>query len=123
MVNNKKSFTMIEVLVTVIIIAILSTLAVPAFRKTIKKSREKLAVSNLKIIMNAEKFYRASYDRYWPCEDFEAINNNMDLDIEDKYFNYEVKTNGKYDFTATATGKNETADKYTIDPEGNVSHP
>jgi len=113
---------MIEVVVVVIIVAILSTLAVPTFRKTIEKSREKLAVSNLKIIMGAEKLYRARYDSYIACEDLEAINNNLTLDIEDKYFDYEVTTSGKYDFTAFAVNKN-TGERYAIDPEGNVSYP
>ena len=111
---------MLEVVVVVIIAAILSTFAIPAFRKTIEKSREKLAVSNLNLIVNAEKLYRARYDSYIACEDLEAINNNLTLDIEGKYFDYKVTTSGKYDFTAFATGQ-KTKEQYTIDPEGNIN--
>jgi len=113
---------MIEVIIVVIIVAILSALALPAFQKTIKKSREKLAISNLKLIVNAEKLYRARYDSYVACEDLDAVNNNLTLDIEGKYFDYKVTTSGKYNFTASAVSK-KTKEEYTIDPEGNVSYP
>ena len=122
MVNSKNYLTIMEVIVVIIIVAILSALTLPVFQKTIQKSREKLAVANLKLIVNAEKLYRARYDSYAACEDLDAINNNLTLDIEGKYFDYKVTTSGKYDFTASAIGK-KAEGEYTIDPEGNVSYP
>ena len=119
--GKKKSLTLLEVIVVVIIITILTTLVIPTFQKTIEKSREKLAISNLMIIASAQKLYRVRYGNYnTECSDLNAINNILTLDIESKYFDYSVEVDGNR-FTVFAEKDGST--QCTIDHEGTISCP
>ncbi len=115
---------MLEIIVIVIIVAILASLTLPNFSKTLSKSREKLAISNLKMILNAEKLYRARNDKFFPDSgdeaDLEEINENLNLDIEDQYFDYRVEASGQYSFKAYAYSDEI---EYTIDREGTIEYP
>ena len=119
-IKPKDSFTALEIIIVVVIISIFSTLALTNFQKTIKKSRGKLAVSNLRIIVGAQKLYRARYDSYTECSDLDVINEDLTLDIEGKYFDYEVKLEGN-GFRAIAV--NEDGEEYSIDSAGDISYP
>ena len=116
-------------MLVVVIIGILVAIAFPIFNKTIEKSREKLALANLKLILAGEKLYRLSYDHYYPNPSIKAtaeldeINKMLNLDIEPKYFTYKVETEpaNKYNFKIYAVDKKTNKKVYVIDPEGNVS--
>ncbi|MDP8233535.1 MAG: prepilin-type N-terminal cleavage/methylation domain-containing protein [Candidatus Saelkia tenebricola] len=118
--TSKSAFTALELIIVVVIISILTTLVLPGFQKTIKRSREKLAISNLRIIASAQKLYRVRYGSYTDCSDSDAINEDLTLDIESKYFDYSVEINGN-NFTAYAEKDGVT--QCTIDQEGNASCP
>ncbi|MDP8216323.1 MAG: prepilin-type N-terminal cleavage/methylation domain-containing protein [Candidatus Kaelpia imicola] len=125
--KEESAFTVLEIIVVVVIIAILASLTLPNLSKTLSKNREKLAVSNLKMILNAEKLYRARNDKFFPDSGDEAeldkINENLNLDIESQYFDYTVKASGQYSFKAYAKDKNSPGIEYIIDPEGTIEYP
>jgi len=60
----KKGFTLIELIVVVIIIAILSTFAVPQYLKVVERAKGGKARHNMSLIAQAEKMYRAENDTY-----------------------------------------------------------
>lgn len=122
--NTKRSFTFLEVMTVVVIIAILAALVVPLFRKTMEKSRERLAVTTLKMILAGENLYRLNFDHYFPPEsgtvisDLDEINRYLNLDLSGKYFTYEIESRGPYDFEIRAKKDGKTI--YYITPDGTI---
>ncbi|MCM8783987.1 MAG: type II secretion system GspH family protein [Candidatus Omnitrophica bacterium] len=83
----KRGFTVMEVMTVVIILAILASLSLPTFIKTIEVSKGRMAKSYLKLIYAAEKVYRNEYDCYYPqppgtITDLALINQNLGLDLK-----------------------------------------
>ena len=60
----KKAFSLVEVLVAVIILAILSSIAVPYYKKYFLVSKRTEAINNLLSIRSMEETYRAVNNRY-----------------------------------------------------------
>ena len=126
-------FTLTEVLIVVVILAILASLALPMFVKTIEKAKVGEAISNLSLIRTGQKIYFLEYGEFSP-----AIN---DLNIESpndptsRYFEYTASsaTDDLTDnFTATATRGGGDAidappdyqgDVYEIQKEGTITGP
>jgi len=61
---GKKGFTLVEVLIVVIIIAILAAIGIPQYAKTIEKARGGEARAGLANIQSAEKIYYAEEETY-----------------------------------------------------------
>ncbi len=64
--NNKKGFTLIELMIVVVIIGILAALAIPRFMRASTKSKQSEAKAILKQIYVMEHAYRQEKDVYWP---------------------------------------------------------
>lgn len=97
--GRKIGFTLTELLVVVVIVAILATLALPMLVKTIEKAKVGEALSNLNLIRTGQKIY------FLEKACFSGGDNGIDfLNIEDPndataaYFIYSITT------TAGATG-------------------
>lgn len=113
--NKKKSFTLIEVLVVVIIIGILAGIAIPRFIKTAEKARGEEALTNLRLIFAGERMYRLDNNIYCSALKDEGAGGLSPEYIEDtttparqKYFTLILSgvVPPNYDaFTATATRK------------------
>lgn len=54
---KKKAFTLVEVLVAVIIIAVLAALSITTFQKTVQTHNDKLCQENLKVLQGAIEIY------------------------------------------------------------------
>ena len=55
--NNKKGFTLVEIMIVVVIIGLLAAMAIPAFNKVRQSSRESAVTNNLRQIANAADQY------------------------------------------------------------------
>ncbi len=64
--NNKKGFTLIELMIVVVIIGILAALAIPRFMRASTKSKQSEAKAILKQIYVMEHAYRQEKDVYYP---------------------------------------------------------
>jgi len=122
----KKAFTVIEILTVVIIIAILATLAIPPFIKTMDSAKGRLAKTNLKLILAAEKVYRNETGKYMPYlggertasdEDFKKY---LGLEIKDKNFTYKVIGGDTFTGIAEYTGTRYPGAKITIREDGTI---
>jgi Tfp pilus assembly protein PilE len=98
----------LEALLTVIVIAVLASFAVPAFLKTVEQSRDKEAHVVLEQIRAAEGFYFARFNAYYPASgvvsDVATINLALRLVIEsERNWDYSIEGLGGTDFRAVAT--------------------
>jgi general secretion pathway protein G len=57
--NNKKGFTLVELLIVIIIIAVLAAIAIPKFSNSSQRSKESSLRANLKLVRNAIDLFRA----------------------------------------------------------------
>jgi prepilin-type N-terminal cleavage/methylation domain-containing protein len=71
-VLHKKSFTLMEMLVVIIIIGILAALALPGFGVTKERVLDREAKANLALIQAAEKIYRMEAGVYYPSSGSES---------------------------------------------------
>ncbi|HNS48762.1 MAG TPA: prepilin-type N-terminal cleavage/methylation domain-containing protein [bacterium] len=62
--RNQKGFTMIELMIVVIIVAILAAAAVPLYRANIRRAIKAEAEATLGSIRTAERIYKAQHDTY-----------------------------------------------------------
>ena len=80
-------FTLTELLITVIIIGILATLALPMLVKTLEKAKVGEAMSNLNLIRTGQKIYFLEWGKFSPnISDLNIENPN---DATSRYFYYE----------------------------------
>ena len=66
MMQVRKRFTLIELLIVIAIIAILAAMLLPALSKAKEKAREISCVNNLKQLGTLEKMYEDDYYGYMP---------------------------------------------------------
>ena len=110
----KRAFTLLELLVTLVVVGILAGLALPLFPKALESTRAKEAEAALRQIRAAERIYRTKEGYYYPHHT-DAVNNpetdvatinsflKLFLDTQGKNWTYQVGTSALNQFTATAT--------------------
>lgn len=110
---NKASFTLVEIITAIVIIAILYSIAVPTYEKMMEKNRGEAASFNLTSIYNAEKRYKLddSTNQYFACAapcDITALNDALKTYINDNNFSYSIVLDAAEGFKVTArrTGGN-----------------
>ena len=74
---NRKSFTLIEILVVVVIIAVLAALAWPNYIGIREKSLNREAKASLALVRAAEKIYRMEQGFYYPYLDTTGTTANI----------------------------------------------
>ena len=90
----KKGFTLIEMLIVVLIIAILAAIALPQYRKATEKTIIVEAIENLRSIAQANQRYYMATGSYAGVNDIDALDitipgtNYNGLRKETKYFVY-----------------------------------
>ena len=62
--NIKKGFTLVELLIVIIIIAVLAAIAIPKFSNSSTRSKESSLRANLKLVRNAIDLFRADTNAY-----------------------------------------------------------
>ncbi|WP_338763521.1 type IV pilin protein [Massilia sp. METH4] len=113
MKHRQQGFTLMEVLITVVIVGILSAVAIPAYTDHVTRSRTAEAFTALGAAQaNAEQFWNnnRTYDGYSGASAFPAATPN---------FTYALSNATASTFTITATGRAKmTGFTYTIDQNG-----
>ncbi len=119
---DKRGFTIIELFVTALIVAILVTLAIPILSKNIEKVKAGEAANNLNLIRMAEKDYFLDNNSYTTSFSSLNIDNPNDISSANRYFTYTIPTADATGFTARATRNNGpyTGDYYAIDQTGAI---
>ena len=121
-----KGFTLIELMVVIIIIAILAGMAVPTFTKSMENAREKEARTTLELIYNAQRMYKIDKKLYatGPGTNGEAFTYMSSYienpNLKSDYYNFSV-TGTTVSFSATATRKGDALKVFTIDNNGKIT--
>ena len=85
---NKKSFTLMEIIIVIVLISVVAAFGIPSYRRAILRSRERQAIVNLELIHAAASFYGTQAGGFLP-------GNNRDIDFINQNFGLRVAaTNG-----------------------------
>ena len=98
--KENRGFTLLELIVVVIIIAVLASIAVPMYRGYIKSTRASEATSRLGAIVTAAKNYYQRYSQ-WPAS-FEVEGFYGD-DSPSEHFTYEISSGDPFTVIARGT--------------------
>ena len=130
-------FTLTELLIVVIIIAVLATLSLPMLLKTIEKAKVGEAISNLNLIRTGQKIYFLEHGYFagtgLPENPIDKLNIENPNDPTNRYFYYEITTSAgaTTDFTANAERGGSDAQpvpggygyNYRIRKDGKITSP
>ncbi len=94
--NNKKGFTLIEMLVVVLIIGILAGIALPQYKKAVMKSRYATLKNLTKSISDAQDIYHLSNGEY--AEKFIYLDIEMPSGVIDTYTDDEEHVSDQYNY-------------------------
>ena len=101
-------YTLIEVMITLVIIAILVAIAYPSYGAFVRKSRRNDAVTSLARIQMAQEKYRSNNANYGTLEQLGGPNTSTD-----GYYVLAIENNTAAGYSATAipiAGKTQVAD-------------
>ncbi len=131
----RRGFTLIEILVTIVILGVVAGLATPTYFASVEQSRANEAIVNLNTIYMGEKIYALNnLGYYWmPSSnpiDVASTNAALNIDIKPQFYSISIdygNTLNSFSFKATAQrnatqGGNGTT-KYTIDQTGTITPP
>jgi type IV pilus assembly protein PilE len=127
---KKVGFTLTELLITVIIIGILATLALPMLVKTLEKAKIGEAMSNLNLIRTGQKIYFLEYGTFSPNMNDLNIENPNDATSRYFYYDLDSSVDPTTDFKARAIRAGDAGaisapepykdDKYYIQKDGTI---
>ncbi len=131
----RRAFTLTEILIVVVIVAIMATLALPILVKTIEKAKIGEAISNLNLIRAGQKIYFLEYGYFaGGAGGIDALNIENPNSQASRYFYYEITSSAgsTSDFNARAARGGSGAqpapspyddDVYTIQKDGEIAGP
>lgn len=109
MKQNKKGFTLLEIIIVIIIIGVLAALALPRFFKTIEFSRSTEALNAFTLFRGSMERCYLSFQTYEGCLFDSATPTTSNIDLEDPadspnaHFTYAVSGQGLNGYIVTAT--------------------
>jgi type IV pilus assembly protein PilE len=107
-----RGFTLIELVIAVVLVAILAAVAIPAFTDAIRKGRRSEALASLSALQQAQERWRANHSSY-STDMSSAGLNQPTTSIGSGYYGIAITAASAtdYELTATATaGKSQAND-------------
>ncbi len=106
----RKGLTLGELIITVVILGILASIAYPLYTKAMERSKDREAITNLRLIKAAEAVYHAENVNYYgpdvgPANEV-SINTNLHIQLPlaaNSGWDYDITIAGVNNFTAIVT--------------------
>lgn len=116
--KGERAFTLVELLVTVVIVGVIAAIAIPIYTKYVAKARQQDARGQLTAIRQAQEIYKLQYSAY-------TTNTALLSGWKSSLGRYTFSITGAAatTFTAQASGNidgDATIDVWTIDEAGNL---
>lgn len=102
--NIRKGFTLLELLIVVVILAVLAGIALPQYLRTVAKSKEAEGWAILSSLRSSQMRYYAEYNKFRGGS-MDSLDDPMDVDLpvnSSSFFNYSVDATAGTSFVATA---------------------
>ncbi len=93
-VDNKSGFTLVELMITVAILAILAAVAIPAYSNYVNRAKQSDAIIGLKAAQMAQEQFYSENNRY--ANTIDILPGFSDGTVDDSY------AKGEYHFSASA---------------------
>ena len=115
----RKSFTMIEMLVVIVIVGIVVALALPNFGALKEKSLNREAKTSLALIQAAEKIYKIEQGFYYPYHTATSntLNINRDLKLS---LSQSASPLWSISINSSAVPEYATATRTNVNPDGRI---
>jgi type IV pilus assembly protein PilE len=111
----KKGYTLIEILITLLIIGVMAAILIPRTTKTKAKVSQREAESYLRAVRVSEKMFYARNGTYTACADAAAITATLGTVVRNGTYTFSVASGSATTFTATAAGGGANL---TLDQDG-----
>ncbi len=98
----KRGFTLAELLITIVILAVLTAIALPQFQKTGDKANKDQAIADLRRIQTAEKIYFLKNGVYIYCDNKSDFQNILGVELSPVKYYYVVDEISATSFNAYA---------------------
>lgn len=117
MINSKQksAFTLIEIMVTVVLIGVILAFAIPNYQKSIETSYERDAVAQLKTIQGAQFLYKTGTGTFLQTNGLTNINSLLKIGIIANGFQYNCPVGDATQFTCQAIRTDGVATPYTLE--------
>jgi len=102
LLNKTEGFTLLEVLITVVVITALAVLVVPRVLNQLEKAKTAEAISNLGAIRSAELLLHSLTGKFVAAEDEAGIESALGLSIKGLFYNYKIIDANGENFLAMA---------------------
>ncbi len=118
LMNDKRGFTLVELMITIVIVGVLATVAIPLYQANVKRAKASEADATMGSIRTALRVYYAENTAYPIEASYVAVHTmsgTIDMDSTDmvgKYFPspaYTYISTAGTDYTLRATGSGQSA--------------
>lgn len=125
--KNKQAFTLMEIMITVVLIGIIAGFAIPNYSKAINKAYERDAIVQLSALHAACQIYKARTGDYYTFDlnTINDINSTFKINITSNIFTYEYvyKEPGLFYANAKKSGTGGFTVKVTQDSLNTTTNP
>jgi type IV pilus assembly protein PilE len=106
--DRKKGFTLIEILVTVLILGALAAITIPGFTKAKTKAEKDQAIAYLRTVRTSMRMYYGKWKTYLPLANTSAIKSTLGAETQAANYSFAVTAPTSSTFTATATRSSDS---------------
>ena len=103
-VKKGRGFTLLELLIVVVVLAVLAGLALPQYLRTVARAKESEGWQNLATLRSAELRYYAEWTEFMDSGSFSVLDISDPNTVTSRMFDYDVvpgSGDGTFDATAT----------------------